>query len=429
MNISEEVLHHIWKYRLYKTRDLKTKNGRSLQVKFPGEQNKHAGPDFEHSRLFIEQTEWAGNVEIHIKSSHWYKHNHQHNPAYNNVILHVVYEDDMEIVLADGTTPETLELKSLINMDALNRYHELMVSKAVIPCQQHLAFIDSFHITQWLDRLLIERLSQKAQLVDQLLTHCLGSWEEVTYILLARNFGYKVNALPFERLAKSLPYKLLRKYDQPLFIESLLFGQAGMLDEEFVDEYPKVLQNTYCLLRRQHQLKPIDVASWKFLRMRPLNFPTIRLAQFSAWCSRTPQIFAKLISIEKVCDLRKLFEDLAVNTYWENHFKFDVATKKHGINLGETSIDNILLNTVVTILFSYGKYIGKEAYICRAIDLLEELSPERNAIVTQYKQLGVEVKTAAHSQALLQLRKAYCDKVRCLDCSIGLQIFKQNKTL
>jgi len=429
MNIPEEVLHYIWRYRLYATYKLKTKSGKKISVKHPGEQNKHAGPDFEHCRLLIGDIEWAGNVEIHMKSSDWFAHNHQADPAYNNVILHVVYHHDMEIILEDGTIPETLELKPLIDHALLNKYNEFIIARSAIPCQKHLSMVEPFHVSQWLERLSIERLLQKTQYVNNLLDYCRGSWEEVTYILLAKNFGYRVNAVPFERLAKSLPYRLLKKYESSIFIESLVFGQAGMLEQQFNDDYPKELQYTYRYLQRQHRLKPIDVVSWKFLRMRPLNFPTIRLAQFSACQGQAQALFSKVIETKKVDELRDLFTDSPVNSYWENHYKFDVLSKKHSTKLGKSTIDGIILNTVITILFSYGKYIGKEAYICRAIDLLEELSPEHNSIVNQYRRLGVQVKTAADSQALLELRNSYCDKVRCLACGIGLHIFKQNETL
>ncbi|MFC6102720.1 DUF2851 family protein [Olivibacter domesticus] len=429
MNIPEEVLHYIWKYRLYNTYKLRTKNEKILSVKYPGDKNRHAGPDFEHSRLIIEGIEWAGNVEIHIKSSDWYAHKHQHDPAYNNVILHVVYDHDSEIILEDGTMPETLELKTLIDHTVLNRYNEFMTARTVIPCQEHISLVEPFYISQWLERLSVERLLEKAQYVNNLLNDCQGSWEEITYILLAKNFGYRVNAIPFERLAKSLPYKLLKKYEDGIFIEALMFGQAGMLEKQFKDDYPNELQHTYRYLQKQYHLKPIDAASWRFLRMRPLNFPTIRLAQFSAWHRQAQGLFSKIIEAKKVDELRCLFEDLPINSYWKTHYKFDVLSKKHPAKLGKNTIDSIILNTVVTILFSYGKYIGKEAYICRAVDLLEELAPEHNSIVNQYKRLGVQAKTATDSQALLQLKGSYCDKMRCLTCGIGLHILKQNETL
>jgi len=431
MKISEKVLYYVWQYRLYSHLDLVTKHGKTLKIKSPGQLNTHAGPDFEHCRLLIDGTEWAGNVEIHLKSSDWNVHKHQHDAAYNNVVLHVVYEDDEAITLSDGSTPETLVLQPLISPALLTKYNELMGSKAWVPCASHLATLDEFNVAQWLERIVIERLLEKQEMVNQLLKETAYDWEEVTYILLAKNFGFKVNALPFENLARNLPYKLLLKNRfHPHLVEALIFGQAGLLDgHSFQDVYPAELKKTYTHLRKQHQLTAIDQAQWRFLRMRPSNFPTLRLAQFAAWLIREEHLFAKIIASTAICDFRNLFVNLPVNPYWGGHYRFDVSSSAHSYQLGIASIDNIILNTAVTILFSYGKYIGKEAYIYRAINLLEQLAPENNNIIAQYRRLGIKVKTAADSQALLQLKQGYCSRFRCLDCGIGLQVFKLNKTL
>ncbi|MEH6307126.1 DUF2851 family protein [Olivibacter sp. CPCC 100613] len=431
MEFPEKVLHYIWRYRLYKHVNLITKKGKSLVVLSPGILNNNAGPDFEYCRLRIGETEWAGAVELHLKSSDWYTHQHQRDEAYNNVILHVVYEHDGEIQLSDGTVPETLELKPLISGNLLTKYNVLMQSKAWVPCQPYLPDIDYFVIEQWLARLLTERLQEKSNDLSRLLTDKKADWEEVTYILLARNFGFKVNAIPFELLAKNTPYKLISKNrSQPKLIEALLFGQAGLLEREsFNDAYPNRLKQDYLHLQDRYQLVPIPASTWKFLRMRPANFPTIRLAQFVAWCAGGEHLFSKILQCKSVEQLRQLFVELPVHNYWTEHYVFDKTTKKHNSTLGISSIDNIIVNTVVTILVGYGKYVGKEMYLYRAIDLLEQLRGEQNRIISQFKHLGLEVKSAAASQALLQLKHAYCDQHKCLDCGIGLQVFKQNKTL
>ncbi|WP_134091868.1 DUF2851 family protein [Olivibacter sp. XZL3] len=431
MEFSEEVFHYIWKYRLFTDFNLETKSGKPLVVLSPGLKNKDAGPDFEHSRLMIDQIEWAGTIEIHVKSSDWYIHSHQHDPAYNSVVLHVVYEYDKEICLQDGTVPETLELKRFVDASLLNRYEGLMRSRAWIPCQEQLATIDTFHIKQWLERVLTERLQEKCTLLTGLLTEKKNNWEEVTYILLARNFGFKVNAVPFEWLAKNTPHRLLAKYRfSRTSIEALIFGQAGMLEKErFYDDYPISLQKEYTHLRYQYNLTPLPTSIWKFLRMRPANFPTMRLAQFAAWCASEEHLFSKIITLTSVEQLRQLFRELPVNAYWRQHYVFDKVTKQHSTALGARSIDNVIINTVVTILVAYGKYVGKEMYLYRAIDLLDELTAEKNSTTNQFSELGLDVKTAADSQALLQLKQNYCDRYKCLDCGIGLQVFKQNKTL
>jgi len=431
MEFSEDVLHYIWKYRLYKHINLTTKSGKPLIVLSPGILNKNAGPDFEHSRLIIDKTEWAGTIELHRRSSDWYVHQHQQDGAYNNVILHVVYEHDKEIRLPDGTIPETLELKPIINNELLAKYNALMQSKAWIPCQQYMPNIDSFIIEQWLERLLTERLQEKSDDLRKLLIEKKDDWEEVTYVLLARNFGFKVNVMPFELLAKNTPYKLINKNrHQPKMIEALLFGQAGLLEKDhFNDPYPNALKQNYSYLQRQYSLTPLPVSVWKFLRMRPANFPTIRLAQFAAWCAREKHLFSKILTLKSVEQFRCLFRELPIHDYWCEHYIFDKITKKHNPSLGLNSVDNIIVNTVVTILVGYGKYVGKETYLYRAIGLLEQLAGERNRVMNQFEELGLQVKTAAVSQALLQLKHKYCDRYRCLDCGIGLQVFKQNRTL
>lgn len=431
MELSEELLHYLWQYRLYNQKELKTKSNKPLIVQSPGRLNKDAGPDFEHSRLIIDGTTWAGNVELHLKSSHWNKHQHQHDAAYNNVILHVVYEHDAEISLQDGTVPETLALKPLVSIHLLETYRSMMISKSWVPCEQQLATVDNFMLSTWLERVLIERLEERTHMVNRLLEEFTYNWEEVVYVLLARSFGFKVNAQPFESLARSIPYKLMLKYKaNAQLIESLVFGQAGILQAEtFKDVYPNRLKEHYTYLKHQYNLKSLDVSMWKFLRMRPFNFPTMRLAQFAAWCSQRGQLFSKILSIDCIEDYRRLFLELPVHDYWCTHYRFDKRTKVHSNSLGINAIDGLILNTVVTILFSYGKYIGKEMYIYRAIKLLRQLPHEKNQIIERFRNLGVVVKAAAESQALLQLKTRYCDRYRCLDCGIGLQVFKQNKTL
>lgn len=428
MILSEDLLQFIWKFSLFSYTKLITERGKRLYVRTAGKHNKHAGPDFEEARIIMDGMEWAGNIEIHIKASDWYRHKHHVNPAYNNVILHVVYENDIPIRLEDGTIPETFELKHFIDQSLLSKYRAMMESSEWVPCASQISSVNAFRTSQWLERLLIERLIAKQQMVDALLKARRGNWDEVTYILLARGFGFKVNALPFENLAASLPYKILMKHREDVkVIEALIFGQAGMLQNQFFkDDYPKELLKVYQYYHKQYYLKPIDGSSWKFLRMRPNNFPSIRLAQFAAMCAKMGNFFSQIIAVESLSALKLLFADLEVNEYWQKHYKFDIPAEKHSVRLGNASIDNVILNTAVTILFSYGKYIGKETYIYRAINFLEQLAPERNNIVRKYKSLGLSAGSAADSQALLQLKQSYCSINKCLDCGIGLQIFKQN---
>jgi len=432
MKLTEDILHYVWKYRLYQANQLKTLSGKSLDVRSPGIHNRHAGPDFEQARLFIDGVEWAGNVEIHVKSSDWRKHQHQDDPTYNNVVLHVVYEFDEEISLHDGTVPETFVVSAYLPKTFLGHYARFLAKEDWLLCRAHLQNIEPFKISHWLSRIGVERLEAKAREVGQLLDEVKGDWEQLTYILLAKNFGFKTNALPFEQMAKSLPYKLLLKHkDETLAIDALIFGQSGFLENTcFTEAYPKTLQKRYRQFQLQYGLKPINRASWKFLKMRPLNFPTIRLGQFAAWCKGGSHLFSFIIDMPTVDELRSLFSRLPFNTYWCDHYRFEVPAKvKHSAGLGEASVTNIILNTAVIILFSYGKYIGKELYICHAVSLLEQLRAEKNHIVQKYQAAGIAVNTAADSQALLQLKQKYCDHKHCLDCGIGLEIFKQNTRL
>jgi len=433
MKLSEKVLYYIWQYRLYDHRQLATTCGKTLSIKSPGQLNVHAGPDFEYSRIVIDGIEWAGSVEIHIKSSDWYTHGHHVDAAYNKVILHVVYEDDGAIRSQDGFAPKTLAIKPFMNAALLEQYDALVNSRLWIPCASQLHEVSEINARQWLERMLVERLEEKWMGVKTLMEANLQDWEEITYVLLAKNFGFKVNGFAFEQLAKHLPYKLLLKNrHHPIAIEALVFGQAGFLQsaDDHHDTYYQTLQKEYTYLTKQYTLRPLEYSLWKFLRLRPANFPTMRLAQFAAWCIKEEHLFSKILALTDIKDYRSLFIQLPVHAYWESHFRFGhPAKKKHHIQLGRASIDNILLNTVVTILFSYGKYMGKEVYIYRAIGLLEQLKAEQNQLVSRYRTLGLSAHTAAESQGLLQLKAAYCNKQRCLACGIGLQVFKLNKTL
>jgi len=426
MKVSESMLQYIWKYRLFKHTEIYTLSGKSLRIEKVGAHNFNEGPDFENALVTIDGVDWVGNIEVHISSTEWNNHKHQFNPNYNNVILHVVYRYDSEIKREDGTIPETLELMPLIDQDVLDKYLLMENSMHWIPCEKLINTVDSFYINQWLQRVVVERLASKSTFIYSLLNEYRGNWEEIAYIVLARNFGFNINSEAFEQLARSLPYSLIQKYKHdPLVIEALLFGQAGMLENnEFHEDYPLRLQKEYKYLRKVYSLKPIEKTNWKFLRMRPLNFPTLRIAQFASICFEINHLFAEIIELENL-DLWKFkFNALTVNEYWATHYHFKKVSGNHNTRLGERAIELILINTIVVLLFSYGKYIGNEDFIDRSIAFLERIKPENNRIIQRYKELGVEVKTAADTQALKQLKTIYCDKKRCLHCEIGYQIIK-----
>lgn len=428
MTLPEDLFHFVWKYRLYHAAQLSTVSKKTLVILDTGYHNRDAGPDFIAARLRIGETEWAGNIEIHVRASEWDAHKHDCDKAYNNVILHVVYEDDKVICREDGTYPETLVLKPLISQNILSKYRELMSGMYWIPCEKLIDRVPDFHRSQWLSRLLIERLEHKVSAIYELLTQQRGSWEDACYLWAARSFGFKVNALAFEQLARMLPQTLLAKHKHsPQAVESLFFGQAGLLEGPvFSDPYPRKLQQEYRYLRDLHSLVPMDASVWKFMRTRPGNFPSVRIAQFAALYLRSVHLFSAVIGAQDVAKLKALFTELPVDPYWTQHYRFDSPSSRHSSQLGTRSVDNLLINMVSGILFAYGKYIGKEAYIYRAVALLESLKAESNSVLTRFSVLGIQAGQAAESQALLQMKSFYCDKKRCLECGMGLQLIKYN---
>lgn len=429
MTFSEDILHFVWKYRLFATQNLLSQSGKAVRVIHAGTHNYDAGPDFLAARILIDDIEWSGNIEIHLRASEWERHRHHRDKAYNNVILHVVYEHDKSAYREDGTLLETLELKQRTPAHILPKYRELMSGMWWIPCEKLIHAVPSFHLSQWLSRLLLERFEHKISAIYALLEQQRGSWEATCYLWMARGFGFKVNSDAFEQLARSLSPSVIAKHKhRPLAVEALFFGQAGMLEDvTFDDAYPQELQREYAHLRRLHSLRPLGAAVWRFMRTRPSNFPTVRIAQFAALCLRSTQLFADIIGAKEIRCLKGFFDQLPVNPYWQEHYRFDSASSPLGNQLGVRSIETLLINTVAGILFAYGKYIGKETYIYRAIALLEGLKAEDNAVLRRFSSLGLQAAQAAESQALLQMKAFYCDKKKCLDCGVGLQLIKHNE--
>jgi hypothetical protein len=431
MLFTEDFLHYVWKFRLFDKTDLKTVEGETIEIYAAGMQNTDAGPDFHNARIKIGDTTWAGNVEVHVPSSDWHKHNHTNDGAYANVILHVVYRDDEPVILPNGRRLPTLELQNRISPELYNRFHSLVYSnQTFIPCEGSIGTVDEFTMRSWFTRILIERLEKRSTAVISALNLNRGDWEETFYQFLAANFGFKTNALPFELLAKSLPQNILAKHkNNPMQIEALVFGQAGFLEAELTDEYPLTLQKEYNFLRKKYSLTPIENHLWKFLRMRPQNFPTVRLAQFAALVVRSNHLFSKILDIKDVKALRELFTDIPVNPYWENHYRFDVESKPMAKNIGQSSVDVFLLNTLALFLFSYGKHLQLQYYIDRSLKLLENLPREENNIIADFSVVGVNIKTAFESQALLELRNNYCIFKKCLQCGIGNKILAHSKQM
>ncbi|RKR85221.1 uncharacterized protein DUF2851 [Mucilaginibacter gracilis] len=426
MHFNEDFLQYIWKFRLFDMNNLHTTDGEELQIISPGLQNTNAGPDFQDAKIKIGDTLWAGNAEIHLSSLEWKQHGHHTNNAYNSVILHVVYRDDEPVYRSNGTKVPTLVLFNRISQELYTRYHHLIFDqKQFIPCESRIGTIDGLLIQNWLTRVLIERLQKRSIALTEALKVNRGDWEETFYQFLAANFGFKINALPFEMLAKSLPQNILAKHkNNTMQIEALIFGQAGFLTEDLADEYPQLLKKEYDFLQKKYNLKPIEKHLWKFLRLRPLNFPTIRLAQFAALVATSNNLLSKVLETREPEAFFKLFDDIKVNAYWDNHYQFDKPSVIANKTMGKASVNVLLVNTLTLFLFTYGNYHQLERYVNRSLKLLEHLTVEKNSIMDNFALLGIKVKTAYESQALLELKNSYCDHKKCLQCGVGIKILK-----
>ena len=422
--MKEDLLHFVWKYRLYDTLDLKTTDGEALSVIQTGIYNTDAGADFSNARIRIGDILLAGNVEIHVDQQDWFTHLHNTDRSYNNVILHVVYEDNSKAARTQsGNIIPVLCLKGHISAELLRRYELLKESKDRIPCEPMIGRLQSdFSFPSFYDRLVIERLQSKVAVVEGMLTNSINDWDQVAFQMIAMYFGGSLNKQPFGQLASSLPLSVIHKHrGESQQIEALLFGQAGLLDTDMDDEYPRMLKREYTYLRKLHTLSPIEGHSWKFFRVRPVSFPTIKIAQLAAWLVKEQHPFSALLNSRSLIELRQLFA-VNVNPYWQTHFQFDKPVKKTHASLGNMLTDVLLINAVVPLLFSYGRYKDDEDICQRALDLLTEIPAENNSITRMWDTLNIKAQTANDSQALLQLYNQYCFNKHCLSCQIGHKI-------
>lgn len=418
--MKESIIHYVWQHKLFSGNDLLTTDGETVEVIDVGRLNTDAGPDFFNSKVKIGQTTWAGNIEIHNLSSEWNKHNHHENKAYNNVILHIVRTADCEVFRQDKEKIPQLELRFPERIE--QEYEQLLKEQKWVACAGKINAVPRVFIQSWKTALLTERLEQKMEVITSLLNENNQHWEEAFYITLARSFGFGTNSQAFAALAGSLPLHVLGKHkDQLLQIEALLFGQAGFLNEKPVDEYAGQLQREYNLLRSKYSLQPLNASEWKLLRLRPDNFPHIRIAQFAALIHSSSKLFSKMLESSDIENLRRLFS-CETSEYWKNHYLFSAESCTKTKKLGEQSINSILINTVVPFLFCYAFGKNDQELKDKALSLLEEIPPERNAVVTGWSNLGLESKTAYDSQALLQLKKHYCEEKKCLRCRIGHKV-------
>jgi hypothetical protein len=422
--MTEDLLHFIWKYKLLKPINLYTTSKTELQIIKTGEHNTHAGPDFTNARIKIGDTEWAGTIEIHKKSSDWFLHNHHTDKAYDNVILHVVYEHDKEIQNSKQQPIPCLELKPFLMDGVLEKYENLYKNKQPIPCGTLFTDVPDIIKEPWLERMLVDRLEDKTNFVQELFTFTKNNWDETFYLLLFKNFGFHINSDAFLQIAKSIPLNTLLKHaNSTQQVEALLFGQSGLLHKDLKDEYTQNLFKEYNYLKHKYQLIPIP-HNLKFLRLRPQNFPTIRLAQLANFILKYQHTFSKIVEATKIEDVKKLFT-ISVSDYWQTHYTLDELSVFEEKNFGKSSIENIIINTVCPLLFFYGKIKQDESLIEKAVKWYDELKPEKNNITKLFEELSFKPKHAGHSQALIQLNNNYCTNKKCLQCSIGVFILSK----
>ena len=424
--MKEDFLHFVWQYQYFEHRDLRTSNGEDLHIFEIGKANTNAGADFEQVKVQIGDTVWQGDAEIHIKASDWKKHQHQHNPRYNQVILHIVWEEDEPILRPDGTAIATLVLKNKIKSDIFHKYQYLQTNKSEIACEKLIGDVDSLQKTVMLDRALVRRLEQKAFSLKEIWLANQKDWEESTYQILAQNFGFKVNSSQFLRLSQLTPLKYLLKHsDQILQIEALLFGQAGFLGQDFSESYPQTLQKEYAFLKSKYNLQGMKASEWNFLRLRPANFPTLRIAQLAQMLVQNINLFSIFLYAEKPKTLQKILQ-VSVSEYWQKHYTFGKEIEKTAFTLGKSSLENILINTICPLLVLYAKEYKKQEFMDKAISFLEQIPAEKNTIIEKWQQIGISAQSAADSQALIEQYNHYCSAKNCLECSVGINVLKQN---
>jgi len=421
----EDFLHYLWKFKKFETLNLRTTQNDQIVIIKTGDYLELSGPDFFNAQIKIGNQKWAGNVEIHIKSSDWYVHHHEKDPAYENVILHVVWEHDTEIFSKNNTEIPVLVLKDYVSPEVLHNYHSLLSLKSWISCEKQIAQIDEFVFKNWQERLFFERLERKSKFIYDLLEETNGDWESVLFSLLAKNFGLNTNGNTFLQIAKAIPFSIVRKESFEIEnLEALLFGTSGLLDSEKEDLYFNDLKMRYFYLLHKYQLVKVYTDPLQFFKHRPDNFPTIRLSQLAQLYNKNQNLFSQIIILKSASAVYDLL-NAATSLYWENHYQFDKESLKKSKPLSRSFIDLLIVNTIIPLQFAYSNRIGE----CNAEELIlfmNEVSPEKNAVIDKFESFGVPSKTAFETQTLLELKNEYCNNKACLRCAIGIELLKGN---
>ena len=419
---NEELLQFIWRHKLLKPLPLISKSGNRLAVLKPGELNRDAGPDFFNAQIKVNDLILAGNIEIHIKTSDWLLHKHQQNKSYDNLILHAVYEHDVELDQNTQNHVEVLELKHLIDEKTLKIYEHLATTNTKLPCATQLKDVNELKFISWVERMTIERLEEKVKRIENYFFAYGGDYTQTFYTCLLRNFGFKVNALPFELIAKQLPIHLLLKHaDNLIQLEALLLGISGLLENQFEDKYIRNLQNEFEYLKNKYQLSPLQKEIFKFSKLRPANFPNVRLAQFAMLIYSNKEIFS---FPHKTTDYDSLMKALKIKQegYWKNHYKMDGKEMDKDSSFGESAVENVIINTFAPFFFFYSKKLTKPHYIEATMELLNRCKVESNAKTKLFGAQKMNLNNAAASQGIINLYDNYCVSRKCLKCGIAAAI-------
>jgi Protein of unknown function (DUF2851) len=422
--VKEDFLHYVWQYKKFTFSNLTTVSGDVLTIVNSGQYLQLSGPDFFNAQIIVGAQKWAGNVEIHVKSSDWYLHHHEKDDAYDSVILHVVWEHDTPIFRKDNSEIPVLELKRFVSNEVLHSYQELTSAKTWIYCENQIKFIDDFVMRNWQERLFFERLERKSLPIQQLLQETDNDWEAVLFYMLAKNFGLNTNGEIFLKIAKSIPFSVIRKESFEVEnLEALFFGRADLLPLEAEDLYAKELKNRFDYISQKHQLKKTLIEPVQFFKHRPDNFPTIRLAQLGMLYHKQHNLFSQIVETKNLQQFYSLFA-ISVSDYWQTHYQFDKESPKKKKQFSKSFIDLLLINTIVPIQFAYAKSQGKEISE-DLLELLRAIPPEQNSIIEKFSSFGIKSKNAFETQSMLALKNEYCNQRKCLQCAIGIQLLKE----
>ncbi|WP_338841103.1 DUF2851 family protein [Flavobacterium ginsenosidimutans] len=423
--MKEDFLHYLWKFKKFDTLNLKSVQNEQITIIKTGDYLELSGPDFFNAHIEIGNQKWAGNLEIHLKSSDWYLHNHEKDPAYKNVILHVVWENDTAIFRENNTEIPVLVLKDYVSKEIIENYNALVSPKTWISCERQLKEIDGFVFKNWQERLFFERLERKSKFIYQLLEETSNDWEAVLFCLLAKNFGLNTNGNSFLQISKAIPFSVIRKESFEVEnLEALLFGTSGLLEIEKEDVYYKDLRFRYFYLLHKYQIEKTYVDPVQFFKLRPDNFPTVRLSQLASLYYKHQNLFSKIIGLKSADAVYRLL-NVSATPYWQNHYQFDKESPKKSKMLSKSFIDLVIINTIIPLQFAYSNIMG-ESTAEDLIDFMNEVVSEKNTVIDKFNLFGIKSQSAFESQALLELKNEYCERKACLKCAIGLELLKNN---